>query len=556
MNSFQSFNSYIEKSIVDNWYKDALTDYKGITLQYHDVARKIEKLHILFENSGVKGGDKIAICGRNSANWAVAFFATLTYGAVAVPIVHEFSAEQIHNIVNHSESKLLFVGDVVAKTIVPKEMPALEGIINIPDYSLMESRSEQLTFAREHLNELFGKKYPNAFRAKHISYHRDSAEELALINYTSGTTGFSKGVMLPYRALWGNLDFCLGAIGSHVAPGSRTLSILPMAHMYGMTVEFLFPFCHGCHLFFLTRLPSPAIIAQAFADIKPAIVISVPLIIDKIIRKAIFPKVQNNKMKLLLNMPVISKKVKQKICEQVQAVFGGNAYEVVVGGAALNQEIESFLTSIDFPITTGYGATECAPLITFSDQSDFVPGSCGTPVAHMEVKILSPDPENTPGEIVARGTNVMLGYYKNEEATAEALDAEGWYHTGDLATMSKDGHVFIRGRIKNMLLGANGQNVYPEEIEDKLNSMAMVSESLVLQRGDKLIALVYPNMEEAQAMGFNEEDLASIMEQNRLEVNAMMPAYCKLSAIKLHDNEFEKTPKKSIKRYLYKDIAL
>ena len=556
MNSFQSFNSYIEKSIVDNWYKDALTDYKGITLQYHDVARKIEKLHILFENSGVKGGDKIAICGRNSANWAVAFFATLTYGAVAVPIVHEFSAEQIHNIVNHSESKLLFVGDVVAKTIVPKEMPALEGIINIPDYSLMESRSEQLTFAREHLNELFGKKYPNAFRAKHISYHRDSVEELALINYTSGTTGFSKGVMLPYRALWGNLDFCLGAIGSHVAPGSRTLSILPMAHMHGMTVEFLFPFCHGCHLFFLTRLPSPAIIAQAFADIKPAIVISVPLIIDKIIRKAIFPKVQNNKMKLLLNMPVISKKVKQKICEQVQAVFGGNAYEVVVGGAALNQEIESFLTSIDFPITTGYGATECAPLITFSDQSDFVPGSCGTPVAHMEVKILSPDPENTPGEIVARGTNVMLGYYKNEEATAEALDAEGWYHTGDLATMSKDGHVFIRGRIKNMLLGANGQNVYPEEIEDKLNSMAMVSESLVLQRGDKLIALVYPNMEEAQAMGFNEEDLASIMEQNRLEVNAMMPAYCKLSAIKLHDKEFEKTPKKSIKRYLYKDIAL
>ena len=556
MNSFQSFNSYIEKSIVDNWYKDALTDYKGITLQYHDVARKIEKLHILFENSGVKGGDKIAICGRNSANWAVAFFATLTYGAVAVPIVHEFSAEQIHNIVNHSESKLLFVGDVVAKTIVPKEMPALEGIINIPDYSLMESRSEQLTFAREHLNELFGKKYPNAFRAKHISYHRDSAEELALINYTSGTTGFSKGVMLPYRALWGNLDFCLGAIGSHVAPGSRTLSILPMAHMYGMTVEFLFPFCHGCHLFFLTRLPSPAIIAQAFADIKPAIVIPVPLIIDKIIRKAIFPKVQNNKMKLLLNMPVISKKVKQKICEQVQAVFGGNAYEVVVGGAALNQEIESFLTSIDFPITTGYGATECAPLITFSDQSDFVPGSCGTPVAHMEVKILSPDPENTPGEIVARGTNVMLGYYKNEDATAEALDAEGWYHTGDLATMSKDGHVFIRGRIKNMLLGANGQNVYPEEIEDKLNSMAMVSESLVLQRGDKLIALVYPNMEEAQAMGFNEEDLASIMEQNRLEVNAMMPAYCKLSAIKLHDKEFEKTPKKSIKRYLYKDIAL
>ena len=362
--------------------------------------------------------------------------------------------------------------------------------------------------------------------------------------------------MLPYRALWGNLDFCLDAIGSHVAPGSRTLSILPMAHMYGMAVEFIFPFCHGCHLFFLTRLPSPAIIAQAFADIKPAIVISVPLIIDKIIRKAIFPKVQNNKMRLLLNMPVISKKVKQKICEQVLGVFGGNAYEVVVGGAALNQEIESFLTSIDFPITTGYGATECAPLITFSDHNDFAPGSCGTPVAHMEVKIDSPDPENVPGEIITRGTNVMLGYYKNEEATREALDKDGWYHTGDLATMSKDGHVFIRGRIKNMLLGANGQNVYPEEIEDKLNSMTMVNESLVLQQGDKLFALVYPNMEEAHSMGFNNEDLESIMEQNRQELNAIMPAYCKLSAIRLHPEEFEKTPKKSIKRYLYKDIEL
>ncbi len=556
MNTFDSFNSHIEKSIVNNWYKDALTDYKGITLQYHDVARKIEKLHILFENSGVVKGDKIAICGRNSANWAVAFFATLTYGAVAVPILHEFTTEQIHNIVNHSEAKMLFVGDVVAKAINPEAMPALEGIINIPDYSLMVSRSELLTFAREHLNELFGKKYPNAFRAKHINYHKDSAEELALINYTSGTTGFSKGVMLPYRALWGNLDFCLNAIGTHIPPGASTLSILPMAHMYGMAVEFFFPFCHGCHLFFLTRLPSPAIIAQAFADIKPAIVISVPLIIDKIIRKRIFPKVQNNKMRLLLNMPVISKKVKQKICEQVHAVFGGNAYEAIVGGAALNQEIETFLKNIDFPITVIYGATECAPVITFSDYKDFVPGSCGTAVAHMEVKVASPDPQNIPGEVLARGTNVMLGYYKNEEATKEALDADGWYHTGDLGTMSSDGHLFIRGRIKNMLLGANGQNVYPEEIEDKLNSMAMVSESLVLQKDDKLVALVYPDFEEVHSMGFTKEDLENIMEQNRIELNAALPSYSKLSSIKLHDVEFEKTSKKSIKRYLYKNIEL
>ena len=552
MNTFSSFNKYIEKSIIDNWNLDALTDYKGITLQYHDVARKIEKLHILFEYSGVKEGDKIALCGRNSAHWAVGFFATLTYGAVAVPIQNEFKPEQIYNIVNHSGSKLLFVGDYVAKEIDPKEMPTLEGIVNLPDYSLMLSRSEKLTYAREHLNEIFGRRFPRAFRSENVSYHEDKAEELAIINYTSGTTGFSKGVMLPYRALWGNLDFCLGAIGSHVKPGSSVLSILPMAHMYGMAVEFIFSFVHGCHLFFLTRLPSPAIIAQAFADIHPAIVISVPLVVEKIIRKMVFPKIQNNKVRLLWNMPVINKKVKERICQMVMQAFGGNAYEVVTGGAALNQEIEAFLKSIDFPITSGYGATECAPLITFSDWHDFQPGSCGTPVSHMEVKILSSDPENIPGEIVARGTNVMLGYYKNEDATKEALDHDGWYHTGDLGTMSADGHVFIRGRIKNMLLGANGQNVYPEEIEDKLNSMAMVTESLIVQRGDKLVGLVFPDFEEAQSMNFNESDIISVMEQNRKELNEQLPPFCQLSAMEIRKEEFQKTPKKSIKRYLYK----
>ena len=552
MNTFSSFNKYIEKSIIDNWNLDALTDYKGITLQYHDVARKIEKLHILFEHSGVKPGDKIGLCGRNSAHWAVAFFATLTYGAVAVPIQNEFKPEQIYNIVNHSESKLLFVGDYVAKEINPVEMPTLEGIINLPDYSLMLSRSDKLTYAREHLNEIFGRQFPRAFRSEDVSYHKDEAEELAIINYTSGTTGFSKGVMLPYRAIWGNLDFCLEVLGTRIQQGSSILSILPMAHMYGMAVEFIFPFVHGCHLFFLTRLPSPAIIAQAFADIHPAIVISVPLVVEKIIRKMVFPKIQNNKVRLLWNMPVINKKVKERICQMVMQAFGGNAYEVMTGGAALNQEIESFLKSIDFPLTSGYGATECAPLITYSDWHDFQPGSCGTPVSHMEVKILSPDPENIPGEIVARGTNVMLGYYKNEEATREALDSEGWYHTGDLATMSADGHVFIRGRIKNMLLGANGQNVYPEEIEDKLNSMAMVNESLIVQRGDKLVGLVYPDFDEAHSMGFNESDIESVMEQNRKELNEQLPPFCQLSAIQLQHEEFAKTPKKSIKRYLYK----
>ena len=552
MNTFSSFNKYIEKSIIDNWNLDALTDYKGITLQYHDVARKIEKLHILFEHSGVKPGDKIGICGRNSAHWAVAFFATLTYGAVAVPIQNEFKPEQIYNIVNHSESKLLFVGDYVAKEINPVEMPTLEGIINLPDYSLMLSRSDKLTYAREHLNEIFGRRFPRAFRSEDVCYHTDQAEELAIINYTSGTTGFSKGVMLPYRAIWGNLDFLLDVIGTRIKQGSSILSILPMAHMYGMAVEFIFPFVHGCHLFFLTRLPSPAIIAQAFADIHPAIVISVPLVVEKIIRKMVFPKIQNNKVRLLWNMPVINKKVKERICQMVMEAFGGNAYEVMTGGAALNQEIESFLKSIDFPLTSGYGATECAPLITYSDWRDFQPGSCGTPVSHMEVKILSPDPENIPGEIVARGTNVMLGYYKNEEATREALDSEGWYHTGDLATMSADGHVFIRGRIKNMLLGANGQNVYPEEIEDKLNSMAMVNESLIVQRGDKLVGLVFPDFDEAHAMGFNDSDIESVMEQNRKELNEQLPPFCHLSAIQLQNEEFAKTPKKSIKRYMYK----
>ena len=547
-----SFNSYIEKSIVLNWHRDALTDYQGITLQYHDVARKIEKLHILFENSGVVAGDKIAICGRNSAHWAVAFLATLTYGAVSVPIQHEFNAEQIHNIVNHSEAKMLFVGDVVAKIIESDVMPELEGIVYIPDYSLMTSRSERLSFAREHLNELFGKKYPKAFRKEHVNYHKDSAEELALINYTSGTTGFSKGVMLPYRSLWSNLDFCMSAIGTHVAQGSNTLSILPMAHMYGMAIEFFFPFCHGCHLYFLTRLPSPAIIAQAFSDVHPAIVISVPLIVEKIIRKKVFPLIQNNRMKLLLNMPVINKKVKQKICEHVYNAFGGNAYEVVVGGAPLNQEIESFLKSIDFPITVGYGSTECAPLITFSDKNDFVSGSCGTPVSNMEVRIDSSDSENIPGEIVTRGMNVMLGYYKNPEATAEVLDSDGWFHTGDLGTMSRDGHVFIRGRIKNMLLGANGQNIYPEEIESKLSNMPYVNECLVIQRNGHLVALCHPDADAVKNDRLDRSMLEEAMENNRRSLNKLVAPYEQVEKIEIVDKEFEKTPKRSIRRFLYK----
>lgn len=552
MESIPSVNSLIEKSIIENWDLDALTDYKGITLQYKDVARKIEKLHILFENSGVAKGDRIALCGRNSASWAVAFLATLTYGAVAVPVLHEFTADQIHNIVNHSEAKLLFVGDVVATQIDPTKMPNLEGIIYIPDYSLVISRTDKLTYAREHLNELFGKRYPKAFRQQHVNYHKElSPNELAMINYTSGTTGFSKGVMLPYRALWGNMDFAKQVIGKHIKKGANTISILPMAHMYGMSFEFMFEFIHGCHVFYLTRVPSPAIIAQAFKDVKPAIVIAVPLVIEKIIRKRVFPKIQNNRMRLLLKMPGISKKVKHKIYEHVYEAFGGNLYEIIIGGAALNQEIEAFLKDIDFPFTVGYGATECAPIIAYSDYKEFVPTSCGKEVVHMEVKIDSEDPQHVAGEILARGMNVMLGYYKNEEATAQAIDKEGWYHTGDLGLMDKDGNIFIKGRSKNMLLGANGQNIYPEEIEDKINSLPLVLESVVIQRDQKLVALIHPDFDEVHNMGLSDDDLQTLMEQNKQTLNATLPAYCKISAIKIQEDEFEKTPKKSIKRYLY-----
>lgn len=548
-----SFNSLIEQSIIKNWELDALTDYKGATLQYRDVARKIEKLHIIFQNSGIDKGDKIAICGRNSSNWAVVFLATLTYGAVAVPILHEFMPDQVHNIVNHSEAKLLFVGDMVAPTIQEEEMPHLEGILFIPDFSVIVSRSEKLTYAREHLNEIFGHKYPKYFRQEHVNYYKEeSPEELLLINYTSGTTGFSKGVMIPARALWSNYDFATGVLGDKVSRGDNIISILPMAHMYGMMFEFLFEFLIGCHIYFLTRIPSPAIIAQAFAEVKPAVIIAVPLVIEKIIRKKVFPKIQNNLMKLLLNMPVVSKKVNQKICEEVKNAFGGRFYEIIVGGAAFNQEIELFLHKINFPYTVGYGTTECAPIIAYSDYNDFVPGSCGKAVVHMQVEIESSDPQNIPGEIIVKGLNVMLGYYKNEEATNQVLDSNGWYHTGDLGIMDKDGNIFIKGRSKNMLLGSNGQNIYPEEIEDKLNSLALVGESIVLQREEKLIALVHPDMEEAESMGFSIDDIQKVMAQNLQTLNEMMPGYSKVSDIILHEEEFEKTPKKSIKRYLYK----
>ncbi len=553
MENIPSFNEIIEKAIIDHWDLDALTDYKGKTLQYHDVARKIEKLHIMFEASGVQRGDKIALCGRNSAAWASAFLAILTYGAVAVPILHEFTPDQIHHIVNHSDAKLLFVGDVVATQVDAAQMPKLEGIIYIPDYSIVISRTDKLTYAREHLNEMFGHKYPKFFRAEHIHYYKEqSPNELALINYTSGTTGHSKGVMIPYRALWSNTDFGKHVMNHHLKPGDNVISILPLAHMYGMSFEFLFEFLSGVHVFFLTRMPSPAIISQALQEVKPKIMIAVPLIIEKIIRKKVFPKIQNAKMQFLLKLPVLSKKVKEKIREEVYNAFGGNLYEIIIGGAAISKEVEDFLHQINFPYTVGYGAKECAPIICYRDWETFVQGSCGQAALHQQVRIDSSDPENIAGEILTKGPNVMLGYYKNEEATAQTLDKNGWYHSGDLGTMDADGNVFIRGRSKNMLLGSNGQNIYPEEIEDTLSSLYLVAECLVVQRDQKLIGLVYPDYEEAKNLDLSEEDINKLMEENKTQLNAVMPAYCKVTELEIRKEEFQKTPKKSIKRYLYK----
>ena len=549
----KSFIAFVEKSIKENWDLDALTDYKGATLQYKDVARKIEKLHILLAESGIKPGDKVAVCGRNSSHWGVAFLAILTYGAVAVPILHEFKADNIHNIVNHSEARLLFVGDMVWEALNEAEMPLLEGIILMTDFTLLVCRSKQLEYAREHLNELFGKKFPRNFRREHVAYRRDEPEELAVINYTSGTTSFSKGVMLPYRSLWSNTQFAFEVLP--LKPGDKVVSMLSTAHMYGLAFEFLYEFASGCHVFFLTRMPSPKIIFQAFSEVKPHIVIAVPLIIEKIIKKNVLPKLETLKMKMLLKVPIINDKIKAAVREQMIKVFGGNFYEVIVGGAAFNQEVEKLLKSIDFPYTVGYGMTECGPIICYEDWKRFRMGSCGKAAPRMEVRIDSPDPQHIVGEILTRGDNVMLGYYKNEEATKQIFDADGWLHTGDLGIMDEEGNVTIKGRSKNLLLGPSGQNIYPEEIEEKLNNLPYVAESIVIQQNDnKLAALIYPDFDEAYAQGMNNKDIEVAMEENRVTLNSELPAYSQISRIKIYPEEFEKTPKKSIKRFLYQDV--
>ncbi|MCM0239031.1 MULTISPECIES: long-chain fatty acid--CoA ligase [Bacteroides] len=551
MEQEQRFIGYIEQSIINNWDANALTDYKGITLQYKDVARKIAKFHIILEMAGIQPGDKIAVCGRNSAHWAVTFLATVTYGAVIVPILHEFKADNIHNIVNHSEAKLLFVGEQVWENLNEDRMPLLEGISSLTDFAPLVSRNNKLTYAHEHRNEIYGQRYPRNFRPEHISYRKEMPEELAVINYTSGTTGYSKGVMLPYRSLWSNIAYCHEMLP--VKPGDHIVSMLPMGHVFGMVYDFLYGFSAGAHLYFLTRMPSPKIIAQSFAEIKPRVISCVPLIVEKIIKKDILPKLDNKIGKLLLKVPIVNDKIKAAARQAAMEIFGGNFDEIIIGGAPFNAEVEAFLKQIGFPYTIAYGMTECGPIICSSRWETLKQASCGKATSRMEVRIDSTDPKSIAGEIICKGMNLMLGYYKNPEATSQIIDVNGWLHTGDLATMDSEGYVTVRGRSKNMLLTSSGQNIYPEEIESKFNNMPYVSESLVLLQKDKLVALIYPDFDDAFAHGLSQTDIERMMETNRIELNQQLPSYCQITKIKIHFEEFEKTAKKSIKRFMYQE---
>ena len=551
MEQEHQFIDYIEQSIIKNWDKDSLTDYKGITLQYKDVARKIAKFHIVLESAGIQPGDKIAVCGRNSAHWAVTFLATITYGAVIVPILHEFKADNIHNIVNHSEAKLLFVGDQAWENLNEDAMPLLEGIASLTDFSSLVSRNEKLTYAFEHRNAIYGQRYPKNFRPEHICYRKDRPEELAIINYTSGTTGYSKGVMLPYRSIWSNVAYCFEMLP--VKPGDHIVSMLPIGHVFGMVYDFLYGFSAGAHIYFLTRMPSPKIISQSFSEIKPRVISCVPLIVEKIIKKDILPKVDSKIGKLLLKVPIVNDKIKSLARQAAMEIFGGNFDEIIIGGAPFNAEVEAFLKKIGFPYTIAYGMTECGPIICSSRWDTLKLASCGKATTRMEVRIDSPDPKTHAGEIVCRGANMMLGYYKNPEATAQIIDVNGWLHTGDLGVMDEEGYVTVRGRSKNMLLTSSGQNIYPEEIESKLNNMPYVAESLIVLQHDKLVALIYPDFDDAFAHGLQQNDIQKAMEVNRVELNQQLPNYCQISKIKIHFEEFEKTAKKSIKRFMYQE---
>lgn len=544
-----SLNYYMAESIKKNWEELALTDFNGVSFQYRDIARKVAKLHILFENSGIKKGDKIATCGKNSSQLSIAIIAALSYGAVAVPILHEFKADTIHHLVNHSEAKLLFTDASIWENLDINSMSELQGVFNINDYSLFTSRCETLTQARASLNELFGKKYPERFTKEDVKYHEPEADDLALINYTSGSTGFSKGVMLSHRALWSNVKFCIENLDI-LERGDGIICMLPLAHMFGLVIEMLHTFVKGCHIYFLTRIPSPKVIMDAFALVKPKVIISVPLILEKIIKTKVFPLLEKPVMSLMMKVPFVDDYLLGKIKEKLEATFGGQLKQIIIGGAALNKDVANFLKRINFPVTVGYGMTECAPLISYAPWDVNPVGACGKIVERMEGKIVHGNSDHEAGELWVRGDNVMLGYYKNEEAT-NAVMKDGWLNTGDLCEIDENGFLYIRGRSKTMILGPSGQNIYPEEIEQQINNLPYVCESLVVEDGGKLVALIYPDIENGAKQGMDFAALTALMEENIATLNKSLPAYSKIAGVKTQTEEFEKTPKRSIKRFLY-----
>lgn len=549
MESNNRFLGLIQESVIKHWELPAFSDYKGTTHYYKDIARRIEKIHIVLENAGIQKGDKVALIGRNSSNWATIFFGVLTYGAVVVPILHEFKPDNIHNIVNHSDAKFMFVGDVVWENLNEALMPELKGIVMINDFSLIKSRVEGLDYVMDHINELFGKKFPRSFRPENISYHIEEPDELAVLNYTSGTTGFAKGVMIPYRSLWSNTQFAADNL-PFMKPSDNVVCMLPMAHMYGLAFEILNSFNIGCHVHFLTRTPSPKIILDAFSELKPRLILAVPLIIEKIVKNKVFPEIEKPWMKLLLKVPFVDTKLLEIIGDKLNQGFGGNFEEIVVGGAAINKDVEKFLRSINFRYTVGYGMTECGPLISYTQWDSFKAGSCGQPVDRMEVRIDSASPAQV-GEIQVKGMNVMLGYYKNEDATKNTFTKDGWLKTGDLGIIDEDKFIFIKGRSKTMILGPSGQNIYPEEIEDQINNLPCVAESLVIEKSGKLVALIYPDFELLKQEGVADIDIEEYMLTHVKALNSDLPSYSPITDVKIMHEEFEKTPKRSIKRYLY-----
>ncbi len=547
---FSSVNKLYEKAFKENWDRPAISNYQGVTLHYRDVARRIEKLHIVFEECGLQKGDKVALCSRNQANWAVAFLAAMTYGAVPVPLLHEFKSSNVHHLVNHSEAKILFVDDVVWEGLNESEMPDLAAIIQVNTFKLLLARDERITHAREHLNEMFGKKYPEAFTKDTLNYYEDSADELAVINYTSGTSGFSKGVMIPYRAIYSNIEFAKGVLPNLDCTKS-VVSMLPSAHMYGLMFEVLYELSVGAHVHFLSRVPSPKIIMQALAEVKPYIVIAVPLVIEKIYKSKVKPVLEKEGIRFLMKLPVLNQVVMNKIRTELVNAFGGQFEEVIIGGAAFNKEVEAFFKKINFPFTVGYGMTECAPIITYDDWKDEKLYSCGKVAPNLEIKVESSDPRNIPGEVLVKGENVFLGYYKNQEATESALTHDGWFHTGDMGIIDEDGSLFLKGRSKCMILGPSGQNIYPEEIETVINSRPYVVESLVVEDNGGLTALVYPDFALGAKDGMSQDALIKYFEDSLGDLNKELPNYARIKKIEVMSEDFERTPKKSIKRYLY-----